>query len=70
MLRGFVIFTGGGAEPHPYGKRPGQPVGEGLCPSRNLLTLCPAKSYNIPNPAPPEPREKGHPPRKNVFLFF
>ena len=50
MLRGFAVFKGWSRAP-PLQKRPGQPVGEGLCPSRNLLTPYCKTSYNIPKPA-------------------
>ena len=68
MLRGFIFLWG--SQPCPYGENPEQSVGEGLCSSRNLLTLCLKTSYNTPKSTPRRPREKGHPPRKNVFLFF
>lgn len=68
MLRGFIFLWG--SSPALTGENPEQSVGEGLCSSRNLLTLCLKTSYNTPKPTPRRPREKGHPPRKNVFLFF
>ena len=68
MLRGFAVFKGWSRAP-PLQKRPGQPVGEGLCPSRNLLTPYCKTSYNIPKRARPSRGRKDARHEKINFLF-
>ena len=67
MLRGFAVFKGWSRAPPT--KRPGQPVGEGLCPSRNLLTPYCKTSYNIPKRARPSRGRKDARHEKIDFLF-